>query len=405
MASHLHAPAFRVALRRTVTAQDALRTTPAASPAVAHLWWESLQTFSAHGGWVLLCAFLGLSSPFLVGCWIATQVVLQDMAWVGPVPTLQEKLSPAVMVILACASWVTSSFARGVITGLAIEGNAGAAFSKTRRCFPALLAGNLVYSAVVSVCLLSLSLTLISIDTPWDASLNLMMRLTPEQRINATPNQLLQLTGGMLKSDADGAPFTMLLPEARTALLWVSPATSYENWLIANYGHVPAPRSIVEQLRALQSGALRYIAAFCMVLLIVTETFLRFRTVTAFKLSESLQTSQMKSGGQRLWEFAALLPLIKSAQFGWKHFIAITFHGWVLQIASFAFVLLMVELPIVAVWQFAMPALISVTGKTPLLPLMYFAQISLATLVAGIVLAFSTIYDARLFKALSARRG
>jgi hypothetical protein len=83
-----------------------------------------------------------------------------------------------------------------------------------------------------------------------------------------------------------------------------------------------------------------------------------------------------------------------------RHFGVVTLHVWLLRLAGAALVLLFVALPMAASKQVTLPALIAVMGKTPLLPAWHFVQSSIAAGVAAGVLAFSTIYDARLFMAL-----
>lgn len=405
MAIHVHTPAFRPVLRRTFAdevaasahrEQAAPRTT--SSPGIAQLWRESLQTFSAHSVAVLLCILSGLMSPFLVGHWIATQAVLQNMDWVGPVPALQEKLTLNTLAMLACAGWLTTALARGVITGLALRGNAGNAIRETLAHLPALLISTLAYSVVIAICLLGLSPIVSSERVAGDESA-LLSWSGWENALSSAGQHIAGEPLSPLLPDA-GAPFALLLPAAQDTLArHPAPAGEYDRRLIEN-NNMPQPQSPLEAFATNQPDVLRVVVVASLAMLIIAETLLRFCVVMTFEPLERIAASDPKQGGYPLQWFAVFAPLIASVRFGWRHFGAITLHTWVLRIAGAALVLLLVKLPMAAALHIAMPALLAFIGKTPLLPVLSFVQLGLAALVAGIVLAFSTIYDARLFMAL-----
>ncbi len=351
-----------------------------------------MQTFSSHSIAMLLCILFGLMSPFLAGHWIAIQAVLQNYAWVGPVPTFQEKLSPTTLVLLAFLSWPATTLARAVITWFTLKDSAGGVSRSLWSCLSALLAGNLLHSALVSACLLGLSLSILSVDLQ-----AMIERLAPAQMLKAEDG--LPLQEGVSVSLLDADPFAIVLSEARTALLRRPALTAYESSLISD-GKAQEPRSLIEQWQSAQPSVWRAFTVLCIVLLIFTETLLRFRTIMAFKPLESFPVSPMKPGGERLQRFAATSPLIDSARFALKHFGAVALHIWLLRVIICGPMSLFIVTPSLAATQFAMPAMISLIGKTPLLPWLYFAQVSGATFIAAIVMAFSTIYDAQLFVAL-----
>jgi hypothetical protein len=397
MASLFHVPAFRTALRRSTSApavcdQAVLRKDSSASISIPQLWRESLQMFSAHSGAMLLCALFGLSSPFLVGCWIATQAVLQDMAWVGPVPTLQEKLPPATLAVLGVVGWLMISFTRGLLTGLALQRGAHRAAWDALTHLPALLVSSLVYSALVAGCLLGLS-PIAKHDPALSRDSAAPIWLGWTNAMADTRQQIANEALPVLLPDA-GAPFADLVPAARAVLYQRERPSQYILWISENAGE-PVP-----SMRDAGRDASQAVMPAILILLIVTETLLRFRIVLAIKPSEVMLASTMKSGGCHLRRFAALLPLIDSARFGLRHFGVITLHIWLLRLAGAALVLLFVALPMAASTQVMVPALIALTGKTPLLPAWHFVLSSLAAFVAALVIAFSTVYDARLFAAL-----
>ncbi len=406
MASLIHAPAFRATSRRSLT-EPAIRNggmpcaTPSASISIAQVWLESLQVFSAHSQLVLVSAFFGLMSPFLIGHWIATRAVLQDMAWVGPVLTLQEKLSLNELAVLACAGWLTTSIACGVITHLALQGNARKAIRETLVHLPALLIGSLAYSTVIVIGLLGISPTSQN-SSAFGQATNLPTIPTQskwEKTMSKTGQQIAGEALTVILPDA-GPPLSIVLPEVETALLHRPAVSEFETWLADTRSYVTLEPPVIERIRAIHPNAWDVIAVASFALLFLSEALLRFRMVTAFEPLERITASYVKSGGYPLRRFAVLSSLVASIRFGWRHYGVITLHIWVLRIASCAILLLMVKLPMAAALHIALPALIAFMGKTALLPVMFFMQVSSATLVAGIVLAFSTIYDARLFTAL-----
>jgi hypothetical protein len=314
------------------------------------------------------------------------------MAWVGPVPTLQEKLPPATLAVLGVVGWLTISFTRGLLTGLALHRCGRRAVRDALMHLPALLLSSLVYSALVAGCLLALS-PIVKQDTALsrDSAAPVWMGWT-----NAMDDARHQIANDVLPAllpDA-GAPFADLLPVAQDALHPPTQRSMYEMSLLENDAHSAVPvgdsDSNTSQAAVLAS----------LILLIFTETLLRFRIVLALEPLEVMLASTVKPGGYHLRRFAALSPLFDSARMGLRHFGVITLHIWLLRLAGAALMLLFVALPMAASTQVMLPALIALTGKTPLLPAWHFIQSSLAAFVAALVLAFSTIYDARLFVAL-----
>jgi hypothetical protein len=422
MASLFHTPAFRTARRRStaeLAARDGISPCSMSSTLIsaAQLWRESLQTFSAQAGVILLCALLSLSSLHLIGHWIATQAVLHDAAWTDPVLRMNVTSSSTLLIMLAGMVWCASSFTRGLITRLALQDTAGAAIRNTLRCLPALLAGNLVYSALASLFLLGLSLTMVGLDTAWAAHRNILTTMSPKQMVSTASEQLQQEGMRAFISHTATAPFASLLLKARAALFRSPSSNGFDTWLddAVQRGHIPMgsenmlaafekqepePQSLVEQWQAKFPLAWRLFSPFCAMMLIIAESLLRFRTVMAFKPLETFEASTMKSGGESLRRFAALSPLIDSARMGLRYFGVITLHIWLLRLAGAALMLLFVTLPMAVSTQVMVPALISLSGKTPLLPAWHFVLSNLAAFVAALVIAFSTVYDARLFAAL-----
>jgi hypothetical protein len=300
--------------------------------------------------------------------------------------------------LLGIVGCLTMSFSRGMITGLALHHDAKRAARSALMHLPALLVSSLVYSALVAGCLLGVSPI---------AKHNLILSRDSAAPIwlgwaNALDDTRHQTAGEVLHlilPDA-GAPFADLVPAARDALFKRPPQSEYEHWPSEQNGNV---KNLDNDLRvALRHANLYSLLVLAnIVLLIFTETLLRFRIVLAIKPLEGMPACCSKPGGYSLQWLAALSPLIDSVRLGWRHLGVITLHVWLLRLAGAVLMLLFVALPMAASTQVMTPALISLTGKTPLLPLWHFAQSCIGAGVMALWLAFSTIYDARLFSAFN----
>jgi hypothetical protein len=215
-----------------------------------------------------------------------------------------------------------------------------------------------------------------------------------------TRHQIVGEVLPVLLPDA-GAPFADLLPAAREVLFQRAPRSQYElSFYVSTGNSISLVSEVSGKLSDVMVNPTQMIALASLVLLFLAETLLRFRFVLALEPPEVMMASTVKPGGRRLRRFAALSPFIDSARMGLRYFGVITLHIWLLRLAGAALMLLFVALPMAASTQVMLPALISFTGKTPLLPAWHFIQSSLAAFVAALVLTFSTIYDARLFVAL-----
>jgi hypothetical protein len=112
------------------------------------------------------------------------------------------------------------------------------------------------------------------------------------------------------------------------------------------------------------------------------------------------QTSKVEQG-ERLRRFTALDPLIDSARFTIRNLGAIIVHVWFLRLALSALSVLFIELPLAAVDRFVVPNIVRYGAEVEIISMMDFAGASSAAIVNGILLAFSAVYDARLYTALA----
>jgi hypothetical protein len=191
-------------------------------------------------------------------------------------------------------------------------------------------------------------------------------------------------------SSAEIAPELRALTQGQAARL-----TQYEQWLTETQGE----NAIAQPSERPQSHEVWLIALASLMLLILAEPLLRFRTIMAVKPSRSLQVPELP-GGKGPRRFMALAPLIASARFGLRHLGVVALHIWVMRCVVVALMLALVELPLAAATHIIMPNLIALMGKSQILPLLHFTQLSAAALVSAIALALGTVYDARLYVAL-----
>jgi len=383
---------------RAAVARPSETTAPpvatARSVPIASVWRDALATFSAHSGSMLLCAILGFAAPVIIGQWIATQAVLKDYGWVGPAVTLYAKPSLALLIAQAVVAVLVAAFARGAITWLALSSTGTdicAAIRATLARFPTILFSALVYSFVASACVFGMSeWTAQIVDDP-DSPRVSHAWAGPARAYDAISRKLLWQGINAIIQHPDA-----LLSETTSALraALATPSvtlTPYEHSLQATYGE----RAVVRPIHIID-GKTQLLTILSLVIAILLETLLRFRTVMAFDPLRSLQVAETTSGGKRPRRLAAFAPVVASARFGLRHFGVITLHIWVTRLVIAALVIAMVEFPMAVVDNFVLPNATQFVGSLPVLPLMKFAQVSAAALLGAVVLAFGAVYDARL---------
>ncbi len=364
------------------------------------VWRDALGTFIKLAAPLLICVVLGFAAPLIIGQGIATYAVLFDYGWVGPVVTLYEKPTLSTQIALAIVGLMTGSFARGVMTGLALgdaTGDMRRTFSDAARMtishFPSIVCGSMIQSFVIAACVFGMA-----------------ARLHPLS-FDADDKRMTHNWGGP-KTAADevarrvswhGIETLMQMPSTSLAIFLSgtsTPTTAYEQWMKANTSPTPVTQQRATVATAVQSTETSLLAVASCALLVGLETLLRFRTVTVFKPSRSLSATD-SSGGKRSRRFAALGALQDSMRFGVQHFGAITLHVWAMRFTIAVFTAVFVALPIALVDYVAMPHMILLFGKSALLPVLKFAQIGGGMLMSAVVLAFGVVYDAQLYVALS----
>jgi hypothetical protein len=214
------------------------------------------------------------------------------------------------------------------------------------------------------------------------------------------PRQLTDRSVNLLLSASD-----TVLPFAESVIVeyMLRSSTLRQAALLTEYERRPIETQVKSSMelspRFPYSHETRLVSAAVLVLLVLAESLLRFRTTMAFEPSRSLQVPELSGGGGSR-RFTAFTSLIASVRFGLRHFGILTVHIWVMRLAIFSLLVGLVEFPLALMDNFIMPNLIAHIGKSQLLPILNFAQLSAAALVSAIVLTFSTVYDVRLYRAL-----
>jgi hypothetical protein len=124
-------------------------------------------------------------------------------------------------------------------------------------------------------------------------------------------------------------------------------------------------------------------------LFIATDILLRFRVAAAFAVDSASRRPTL------------LAPLLGSIRIGWRHFGTVALHIWTLRMAIVTFQTLFCTLPVLVVQQIVLPGvtayLPSLAGYTPTLVTITSAGVAV---VSALITAFSTVYDAKLFLAI-----
>jgi hypothetical protein len=131
----------------------------ASNASIAAVWRDTLITFCAHAPGVLALAFIGFAGASLLGLGVSLALNLHRYVHAsGPFATYSGiyetfALDTRLFVVLAAQSllgWLLASFARGAITHLALrEGSFVQACVCAVNRMPALLAGTLLYGALI----------------------------------------------------------------------------------------------------------------------------------------------------------------------------------------------------------------------------------------------------------------
>ncbi|MCL5996094.1 MAG: hypothetical protein M1546_08560 [Chloroflexi bacterium] len=347
------------------------------------LWRETIRVFGAHFGSILVYACFGLVGANLVGVVVSTVLLTNAYLIVGGYTAYANILYPQ-LLIQAVIGLFTFSFARGAITWIVMRGAArpddsadsgrpgtraisagassvGAAFRVTLRRWPALLAGSLVYGAILTLCTVGLTLLL----------RDLRLDVTNVGRVNSDVDDMaraiaIRALSGIIPDP--GSPFSELQAYVRYTLS----RSAYYSWYL--YRNMASNAPMPLWLVGLVSVAL----------MVAAETLLRLRAVMA-----------MRAEGP-----GPLAGLLDSMRMGWRHFGFIAAQVWLLRLGMLAAGVLFTIIPITFVQSIFVPVFARQAGSFWPYPgsMTLFALGS--ALVGMVLLAFSVVYDTCLYAAL-----
>jgi hypothetical protein len=294
------------------------------------------------------------------------------------------------------------SSALGVITWLPVDkSQVREAVHMTVIRYPALVIGSLCYGAIITVGIAvprELARSLERYAYPSSATYTSGSILISAQRVYGDVLRQLAWKRGFDALIPDpGSPFAKFIPYLRLEVsknqVALSEYERYQQFMGA------LTRQTTTVILFVRPSELGLIVAGSVIFIVLAESLLRFRTVMAFKPPDP-QTSKVEQG-ERLRRFTALDPLIDSARFTIRNLGAIIVHVWFLRLALSALSVLFIELPLAAVDRFVVPNIVRYGAEVEIISMMDFAGASSAAIVNGILLAFSAVYDARLYTALA----
>ncbi len=347
-----HNPILKRATAAARAAEQVAQPDRAARTGIAAVWRDTCAAFATHAAPVLFFAMLGFALPAILGSGIRALVAYHHY-WSRGIhtPPIHDMASPpAALVIEGVLGVMGLALASGAIMHVVLhEAGCSAAGRRAYARLRSLLFGSLVYGALMALSLMGLHRALLT--------------LAPGEIVSRSLDALLPNTG---------APHELLLrltptaPTSKTACV-NSPSVAVDPRVVmvctSNQSSVFDAVKVDAQLIALAAVAL----------IILSEALLRFRMVTSLPAS--------------IW-------------LGFRHFGAITLHAWSLRIALLAISVLFIIGPMVVVEHVIVPAVPHVAGDAWMqFPVGLIMPVSHA-IVNAMLVAFSVLYDARLYAAL-----
>jgi hypothetical protein len=344
-------------------------------PSVGLVWRESLRVFADHSGAILMTAFVGFALPLLIGAVVSSAITYDYYA------NLRNTNSAFSIQYASYAQWITQGviglltvgFARGVLTWVGLNAggdtpvNLRGAFGASLRRWSGLLLNLLVAGIFAVVCALGVTMMLrdLRLDTTnvngrFGADLFQMWRAFYIRVLNAvvpTPD----------------SPFNELLQYARLLL-----RTQFQV-----QSGVPISARTVPQIAVTWAFGISGL-----VLMVLAETFLRFRNVCTMACPRTRNP---------------LIGLTRSAKLGWRYFGRLTLHIALLRFVFFVVTAIFITFPLTLAQSALFPNLFRLLGGASWV---YSISNVLLTAAAAPILmlftAFALIYDARLYRHLTA---
>jgi hypothetical protein len=187
-----------------------------------------------------------------------------------------------------------------------------------------------------------------------------------------------------------GSPFCELASTTQAGVLNSWAVAGSVTWRMVNQGtpyvHTASVPPALAAEPAYLFGPLTFwlVTLGSLMLLLVTETALRFRVIAA------LQPGQ--AGSCRPW--------VDGIRLAWRHFGVVAGQVWLLRLAVTCVQLLLVGLPVALAQQVVHPTVSPLVGMTWVQPVCVLLTLVSMAVVNSIFTAFCAVYDARLFIAL-----
>lgn len=387
--------------RRTAGAR--ITQEPITLKTLSAVWRDSLLTLSTHSVPILVFALLGFAGAAITSA--AVGLGLSAGSWQQRYNSADLQQLP--LLIQGVVGLFTVSFARGVITRIVLSAQhaaldtTGVSLSDACRAtltrWPALLVSVLTYGGLIYAGIVGLSQ--VAPDLRRDLT-------TPRYRSGSLETILRTATirGFQAALPDPEAPFTQKLAWDRVL---TRRRINYNPQAVerpAGYQLVPGMWETTGSTNGANStlGAqsqspqfevdARVIGIAGIALILLSETLLRMRFVMV-----------MCAGWRgRLTLSNVVVPLVASARFAPQHFVSLTVHIWLLRCAMWVAGFLFIVLPLEAVYNWLVPALVRL-GSTWVYTVNILVIPASLAMVVMVFNAFSIVYDACLYRQLQRR--
>jgi hypothetical protein len=268
------------------------------------------------------------------------------------------------LLVQAALGLFLSSFARGAITHIALHRTCDAPARLHEACraamarLPALLVGSLIYSGLTALGAIGLSLLL------REMGLDVSIVGERARSLEAMPHLVALRTADALLPDP-GSPFVEFVPYWRSITLERAPTVG--------------------------ASAFWPLVVAGIALIILADAMLRFRTVSAIK----------PNGYEITHGLARFAWLIESVRLGLGHFWQVSTHMCLLRLAALHIIASLLILPVVLIETIVMPQTMRLFQASLVLPPTIPLICASVAFVCAALRAFSIVYDARLYLALS----
>jgi hypothetical protein len=354
---------------------------------IALIGQDALHAFCAHAAPILICACVGYAGIELLSIAVSLAEPPSPPAMLcafRPTPPW-----PRLLLAVICGWGVV--FTQAMISRLALQ-SAGQPLGLRSACravlrrVPALLLSWLVYGLLLAGIAVGLSVPLRA------------MRLDPANRqtdrrsgpaLDSVVRELVWHGAHTLMPDP-GSPFCEWAATTQAGVLNSWAVAGSSTWRMVNQGtayvHTFSVPPALAAEPAYLFGPLNFwlVTLGSLVLLVLTETALRFRVIAA------VQPGPAGSCGS--W--------VEGTRLAWRHFGVVAGQVWLVRLVVTCAQVLLVGLPVALAQQLVLPTVSPLVGMTWVQPVCVLLTLVSVAVVHSVFTAFCAVYDARLFIAL-----